>query len=175
MCGDCERMEEDYKRVLTPQESYSAYPMHFLREEGNLATVGEMLQDIEYDTMIGTGLSGALVVPRLAEYLGKDWGLVRKRDEKSHRERMIEGTQLGKRWIFVDDFQQYGGTEQRVAREVQVLCDHARIETVQVGAFFYQKFEWEPRRDLKAVVDPMDLAKEVTEDLDKLPLTDEDF
>jgi adenine/guanine phosphoribosyltransferase-like PRPP-binding protein len=171
MCAMCEQIsEEDYYRRLTPESSYSAYPMQFLRDPQNMAKAQVTLEGVEFDTIIGTGFSGALVVPQLAAYLGKDWGLVRKRDEKSHRERMIEGTQLGKRWVFVDDFQQYGGTEQRVAREVELWCDSARIKSVQVGSFFYQKFEWEPRRDLTVVVDPVELAKEVTKDLGKLPV-----
>lgn len=174
VCSRCDMMDtEDYRRMLTPTESYSYYPMRFLSDVQNMAKVQVMLEGVKYDTLVGTGLSGTLVVPRLAEYLGKDWAIVRKRDENSHRERLVEGTQFGKRWIFVDDFMQYGGTTRRVLKEVSILAERSGFKTTFVGKFFYNKFEWEPwvspTEDLKAAVEKdlgrLEIVPDLTEDM----------
>jgi orotate phosphoribosyltransferase len=71
-----------------------------------------VLQDVDYDTMIGTGLSGALVVPYLARKLGKSWAIARKDTDNSHASWPIEGA-VGERWIFVDDFISSGASQHR--------------------------------------------------------------
>lgn len=60
------------------------------------------LKDVEFDTMIGRGLSGALVVPLLARAMSKHFAIVRKDNDGSHSESRIEG-RLGSKWLFVDD------------------------------------------------------------------------
>lgn len=72
------------------------------------------LKSVDYDTMIGMGLSGALVVPRLARALGKKWAIVRKEDG-AHSKNKIEG-EIGNKWIFVDD-QVDSGRTRRIAQE----------------------------------------------------------
>ncbi|HEU0252829.1 MAG TPA: phosphoribosyltransferase [Pyrinomonadaceae bacterium] len=76
------------------------------------------LQGIDYDTMIGRGTSGLLVVPLLARALDKHFAIVRKPNDASHKECDIEGT-IGGKWIFVDDFISTGETRQRVRDAVQ--------------------------------------------------------
>lgn len=71
----------------------------------------------DFDTIIGTGMSGCLVVPRLAADLGLHWAVVRKPDVKSHSSKAVEG-RVGKRWVFVDDFVSSGATYQRVRETV---------------------------------------------------------
>lgn len=77
----------------------------------------KQLKDVDYDTMIGTGLSGALVVPRLARALGKYWAIVRKEDG-SHSTNKVEG-KIGQSWIFVDDVVDSGDTQARVIHAVR--------------------------------------------------------
>lgn len=72
------------------------------------------------DTLVGTGMSGTLIVPRLAERLGLFWGVVRKPGVSSHAgsTTRYEG-QMGRRWAFVDDFISSGDTMFRVLDEVE--------------------------------------------------------
>src|SRR4051812_16554608 len=67
----------------------------------------------KYDTLVGTGLSGSLVIPLLARGLDCDWLIVRKENDGSHSTKPAEG-RLGRRWLFVDDFIASGATLRRV-------------------------------------------------------------
>jgi len=60
------------------------------------------LKGVEFDTMVGRGLSGALVVPLLARAMSKHFAIVRKPNDGSHSGSSVEG-RLGERWVFVDD------------------------------------------------------------------------
>src|SRR5438270_666376 len=73
----------------------------------------EILKEVDFDTMIGTGLSGSLVIPVLAEGLGKYWAIARKDNDGSHSYHKVEGL-IGDRWIFVDDLIATGKTRKRV-------------------------------------------------------------
>lgn len=91
-----------------------------------------------YDTLVGTGLSGALVVPRLADALDKHFLLVRKpnRAERSHAEQEAEGY-LGTGWIFVDDFIASGRTWRRVDEVVTRIANAREHKTRYAGAYLY--------------------------------------
>jgi hypothetical protein len=105
------------------------------------------LKGVDYDTMIGTGLSGALMVPTLARALRKKWAIIRKPDDGSHSEARYEGT-IGSRWIFVDDFVSSGQTRDRVIREVERIVSVHNLahsdyelhpfETRMVGSYLYE-------------------------------------
>lgn len=126
---------------------------------GDLA---EILRDLEaatqranvtYDTLIGTGLSGALVVPYLAVNMKLHWAIVRK-NETHHSSNQVEGS-IGRRWLFVDDFISTGSTYGRVRTEVAKAIesinrwrglnlrfnddDSNRFVTELVGCFMYQR------------------------------------
>lgn len=94
----------------------------------------------DYDTLVGTGLSGALVIPPLAEALGKKWLVVRKPEDGSHASYPAEG-QLGRRWIFVDDLISSGKTKRRVLDAVAtIVADgwrNGEWETAYVGDYLY--------------------------------------
>lgn len=91
------------------------------------------LSRVDFDTMIGTGLSGSLAIPVLARAMNKHWAIVRKDNDGSHSSCIIEGS-IGNRWVFVDDFISSGATRDRVIRVV--------TETVQ---------EYDPGMDLEHV------------------------
>ena len=78
-----------------------------------LIRIAERTIDIDdldsFDTMIGTGLSGALAIPTLARYFGKNWAIVRKDNDNSHGMYRVEGT-FGNSWVFVDDLIASGRT-----------------------------------------------------------------
>ena len=90
---------------------------------------------LSYDTIVGTGLSGAIVIPALAKALGKKWLLIRK-GEQNHSGRAAEGD-LGQRWLFVDDFTSTGRTRNRVKAVIERICDVSAWGTVYAGSFLY--------------------------------------
>lgn len=94
---------------------------------------------IDHDTLVGTGLSGALVVPWLARSVGKSWLLVRKEGDYSHSAHQVEGS-IGKRWLFVDDFIDSGETFGRCIDAIAGECSrrhHGERMPELVGAFLY--------------------------------------
>lgn len=91
------------------------------------------LERVSYDTMVGTGLSGALVVPALARELGVHWLIVRKDGDGSHSHLNVEGD-LGQKWLFVDDFLASGATLSRVYSRV---TERAGNRSTFVGCYLY--------------------------------------
>lgn len=96
------------------------------------------LGDLDFDTMIGTGLSGSLVVPLLARGMGKRWAIIRKPTENSHADDVFEG-EIGDRWLFVDDFISSGATLNRVVDAVENIARRYKQRTDLVGSYEYQR------------------------------------
>lgn len=105
------------------------------------------LRGIKYDTLVGTGMSGAIVVPILARALRKKLLIVRKPEDhaSSHASQPWLG-QLGQRWVFVDDFISSGATYGRTRDAVDAALESAnlwrwakqpRYTTTLVGVFEY--------------------------------------
>lgn len=85
------------------------------------------LTDVDFDTLVGTGFSGGVVIPSLALAMGKEFALIRKDTDDSHHGKGRLLGSLGKRWIFVDDFVSSGKTRKRVIKKVNdVLEGHHR-------------------------------------------------
>ena len=93
----------------------------------------------ECDTLVGRGLSGALVVPYVARALGLRWAIARKEGDGSHSSECIEGT-LGRRWVFVDDLISSGNTLTKTIISVNVTADKVGYETTFLGAITYAPF-----------------------------------
>ncbi|RTL65864.1 MAG: phosphoribosyltransferase [Pseudonocardiaceae bacterium] len=98
---------------------------------------------LRFDTLVGTGLSGAIIIPPLARALRKDYLLIRKDDDGTHSEFPAEG-RLGSRWLFVDDLVCSGATLRRCMRVVrEMLSEHfghrqrTGFSTELVGMFLY--------------------------------------
>lgn len=115
----------------------------------NLAEVVEVaqadLRNRNFDTIVGTGLSGAIVIPALALAMGKSFVIVRKRNDDSHHGGDLVG-KLGRRWIFLDDFVSTGETRKRVIDKVDDACKntwhdvHRRASLV--GQYTYENRLW---------------------------------
>lgn len=107
----------------------------YLKEaHGNLEDIAEAMVEAtgstRYDTLVGTGLSGALVVPGVARMLDKHWLIVRKQGDSTHSHLELEGT-LGNRWLFLDDLISTGTTYTRVKEVV------GRYDRSHAGAYLY--------------------------------------
>jgi orotate phosphoribosyltransferase len=100
-----------------------------------IRNASEKLWDVEYDTLIGTGLSGALILPQLASALGRKFAVVRKADQ-SHSDVRVEGN-IGDRWVFLDDLICSGDTLRRVHSEIAAISRHYSHTTEFVGAYLY--------------------------------------
>lgn len=95
------------------------------------------LRGIDFDTIVGTGFSGGIVIPALALVMDKQFLLIRKEGDNSHHRGHVVG-QLGKRWIFVDDFISSGKTRTRVIQKVGEAMAGASLKTTMVGQYMYQ-------------------------------------
>ena len=93
----------------------------------------------ECDTLVGRGLSGALVVPYVARALGLRWAIARKEGDGSHSSECIEGM-IGRRWVFVDDLISSGNTLTKTIISVNVTADTVGYETQFLGAITYAPF-----------------------------------
>lgn len=95
------------------------------------------LRGVDFDTIVGTGFSGGIVIPALALAMDKQFLLIRKDGDDSHHRGSLVG-QLGERWIFVDDFVSSGRTRTRVIGKVAEAVSVSRMPTTMVGQYMYQ-------------------------------------
>lgn len=128
-------------RGVTADKQFFACTAGYMDDVYDFDTLAENfrseVKDVEFDTLVGRGLSGAIVVPRLAALLGVKWLIVRKPGDSSHSCKRAEGY-LGKRWLFVDDFILSGETYGEVVKAIRSICEQ--------GAYDYKlgtKVEWE--------------------------------
>lgn len=107
----------------------------------NLAEVIEDAQkhlaDVDFDTIVGIGFSGGIVIPSLALAMGKKFVLIRKETDDSHHGKGRLLGQLGARWIFVDDFVSSGRTRRRVIDKVEDAAEETCTNTEMVGQYMY--------------------------------------
>ena len=108
-----------------------------------IETAKDRLKDVDFDTIVGTGFSGGVVIPSLALALGKKFVLIRKEADDSHHGKGRLLGELGERWIFVDDFVSSGRTRQRVIRKIHEACtEHGHFPTL-VGQYMYVNYSEE--------------------------------
>lgn len=111
-----------------------------------IETAQERLADVDFDTMVGTGFSGGIVIPALALAMGKKFVLIRKETDDSHHGKGRLLGQLGTRWIFVDDFVSSGNTRQRVIDKVTEAAVNYCQMTEFIGEYMYVNFSGEGPR-----------------------------
>lgn len=144
------QLEIPYEKALQPVEKSSRFFSFYFDEAFDqdrlIERAREDLSGVEcFDTFVGTGLSGSLVVPVLAHEFGKDFAIVRKGREGSHSYNMVEG-KLGHRWVFVDDFVSTGKTAQMVDERIKEAAGNRKWETKRVGSYLYAREGWVPCR-----------------------------
>jgi orotate phosphoribosyltransferase len=103
---------------------------------GVIETAKERLADVDFDTLVGTGFSGSIVIPALALAMGKKFVLIRKETDDSHHGGGRLVGELGNKWIFVDDFVSSGKTRQRVIDKVEEVDS----DTEYVGQYMYVSY-----------------------------------
>ncbi|ASR77172.1 phosphoribosyl transferase [Mycobacterium phage MyraDee] len=125
---ECEKAD-----VLDLTDTYMG-PVH--NPEILLRRAKEHIGHIDFDTMVGTGLSGTIAVTELARKLGKHYMVVRKPNDGTHSSLPVEG-KVGKRWVFVDDLVGTGRTLSRVFDAMSALTQGRGFATTFVGTFLY--------------------------------------
>ena len=101
------------------------------------ADASQALRGVQFDTMVGTGFSGALVVPILARVMGKNILLIRKPGDSHHHGTAIAEGDLGDRWVFVDDGIATGTTYRRVHKAIHELSTAHGVHPQFAGAYIY--------------------------------------
>lgn len=101
----------------------------------------EELKDVDFDTLVGTGFSGGIVIPSLALAMEKKFVLIRKETDDSHHGGGRLCGELGARWVFVDDLISSGRTRQRVIKKVGDAARGEFINTKMVGQYMYANYE----------------------------------
>jgi orotate phosphoribosyltransferase-like protein len=91
----------------------------------------------EFDTLVGTGFSGGLLIPTLALRLRRKFILIRKETDDSHHGSGKILGELGAKWIFVDDFTSSGATRRRVIDKITVAASQRSLTTAHVADYYY--------------------------------------
>lgn len=102
-----------------------------------IETAKERLAGVEFDTLVGTGFSGGVVIPALALAMGKNFVLIRKETDDSHHGKGKLVGQLGERWIFVDDFVSSGRTRKRVIEKIEEAAAERYAKSELIGQYMY--------------------------------------
>jgi orotate phosphoribosyltransferase-like protein len=113
----------------------------FTRVQEFIDPAREKLNGVSFDTMVGIGFSGCLVVPILARAMDKQFMLVRKPGDRHHHPGAYgfdkaEGT-FGRNWLFVDDGISTGASLDYVKHVVAELSRTYRVPERYQGAYCY--------------------------------------
>lgn len=96
---------------------------------------------VEFDSIVFSGYSGALVAPAVCARLGKFPAIVRKEKEDSHGERVeyFYGRKLG-RYVIVDDFIETGATIKRIVSTISKdTRDRIKERAELVGVLLWKR------------------------------------
>ncbi|QNJ57092.1 phosphoribosyl transferase [Gordonia phage Rabbitrun] len=93
------------------------------------------LAGIDFDTVVGIGVSGAVALPVTSLATGKRMLVLRKPGVSAHS--TSHTGSLGRSWVFVDDFIGGGSTFENVRAQVEDLARRHKFTTSFVGAFLY--------------------------------------
>ena len=84
------------------------------------------LKNKNFDAIAFRGLSGTLVGPAVVVGMNKTMLAVRKRDDNSHSDMMVEGDKGAKHYIIIDDFINSGSTVRAIRKEVKKFAPQAK-------------------------------------------------
>ena len=89
----------------------------FLNPQGSVELVAQRLKGIQYDTIVGCGVSGTILLFPLQARLGKHVAVIRKPNDGTHSMQNIEGT-IGSRYVIVDDQVSSGATVRYIKEQI---------------------------------------------------------
>jgi hypothetical protein len=105
--------------VREPTTRHAAYLRDVFEETTAVVErIAKRLEGKDYDTIVGTGISGALLLLMLRDRLKKHVAIVRKPHDGSHSYNWVEGT-LGARYVIVDDQVASGATVNRIVNTIR--------------------------------------------------------
>lgn len=108
-----------------PTLDREGYMSGVTRQAELIANARKALRGVKYDCLVGTGMSGSVVVPLLGYALRKRWAVIRKHNDGSHDQGTLTSPhyigQLRPRWLFVDDGVATGATRRRVMDAVRLI------------------------------------------------------
>lgn len=134
-------IEDERGPAVTYYEGAGYLERAFTRSlDSLLADMKEHVADVEFDTLVATGISGTVFAARVADALGKKLCIVRKtQDTLNHSGSKIEGY-IGDRCLIVDDLMSSGKT----VRTILERLGRSRRTTV-VGVYMYgARYESDP-------------------------------
>lgn len=107
-----------------------------------IETAKDRLKDVDFDTLVGTGFSGGIVIPTLALQMDKKFVLIRKETDDSHHGKGKILGDLGDKWVFVDDFVSSGKTRRRVINKIEEAWDYEGVgnRPEMVGEYMYKAY-----------------------------------
>jgi adenine/guanine phosphoribosyltransferase-like PRPP-binding protein len=145
------------RRRVCDDDDFTLVTNYLRRVHGDLDVIIDhaenALKKIKFDTLVGRGMSGALVVPVLARELSVRYKrpigslVIRKPGDDSHASLPAEG-KLGRRWLFVDDFISSGETRRAAFAGVTDVARRAHWKTKFVGSYLYTDEQIEPASKL---------------------------
>lgn len=94
-------------------------------------------EGLDFDTVVGIGMSGALALGVVAIELGIPNVLILRKDSTSSHSYSSHEGRLGKRWLFVDDFIDSGSTFRGVHKRFEQLAADRELTVKFAGAFLY--------------------------------------
>jgi adenine/guanine phosphoribosyltransferase-like PRPP-binding protein len=115
----------------------------------------DSLRDVDFNTLVFRGFSGALVGPVVALELGKRWALIRKPHDRTHSCYLVEGEVFGD-YVIIDDFIETGDTIKAIRDIVE-----QRYAVSCKGVVLYRE-DWFPRH--------LDDGKKMWEEIIHLPI-----
>lgn len=127
-----------YLDFLTHSYSKAAYAetTDTLISNAEMQLIG---QGIQFDSMVGVGNSGLLVLPILARHFNVPFFALRKSGIKHHNRRNVYGDGIiGQRWILIDDVKVLGGTIEYANKTIRQLAEASDFETQYVGTYLYE-------------------------------------
>lgn len=120
----------------------------FARNTDELIRNAEMQltgQNIDFDSMVGIGNSGLLVLPILARHFDVPFFAMRKPGILHHNSRQPHGDGIiGRRWILIDDVSVTGNTMTYVCKTIRELTQPKEFDTQYVGTYLYEPMSVSP-------------------------------
>lgn len=100
-----------------------------------LDNLKKRLKKLDFDTIVFSGMSGALIAPSLADALKKKLVMVRKDSDITHSCYRLEGDLGGCRYIIIDDQISSGETIKRIIRKMKEEDSQKEL----VGVHFWKE------------------------------------